>query len=349
MDKIKQNKFWVGLGAAGVVLVALFVVLVMDAWGEAELLQTQNRTTLRQLEALEAEVPGKPDLDAWKATREKVLEDYATLTAHYAESDKHLERWFDVFAGGAAPNRGQWMGHYRDEIRTIERELAAKGTRIGIKDDWSDPEEKARFGLNWEDPTPAQWGKIGASEPAVLKELQKRFWARQLLADAILADGGPKVHRIHDFRFFKKLHPSLSQEEWMMQPGQEHQVEYPGLGLSNNFGAFNEYALPDKLGTTLTFGFAVELPYSQVPKVVSAMLNPGKDGERLLLNVVGTHVTINRQNEPTVAFDYIEDDRNDEKAKAEAAKGKVKTELPVLLSVTCQIIDFDADQVKQYE
>jgi len=103
----------------------------------------------------------------------------------------------------------------------------------------------------------------------------------------------------------------------------------------------------------MTFGFAVELPYSEVPKAIREILNPGNGAQAqdMLINLIGTHITIREQNVPLVNFMFIRGDAADEAAKREAALKKAGGDKahPVLLAVTCQIIDFDASRVKKFE
>ena len=101
-------------------------------------------------------------------------------------------------------------------------------------------------------------------------------------------------------------------------------------------------------------GFAVELPYSEVPKAIREILNPGNEAaaqERMLVNLIGTHVTIRDQNEPVVKFTFAKGNAADEatkKAEALSKSGGDKPK-PVLLAVTCQIVDFDPTKVKKFE
>jgi hypothetical protein len=70
----------------------------------------------------------------------------------------------------------------------------------------------------------------------------------------------------------------------------------------------------------------------------------------MLINLIGTHITIREQNQPLVTFNYLKGDATDEairKAEALAKAGGDKAR-PVLLAVTCQIIDFDASKVKKF-
>jgi len=127
-----------------------------------------------------------------------------------------------------------------------------------------------------------------------------------------------------------------------------------GAGLTGQPIGFAETDLPNELGKTLTFGFAIELPYSEVPKAIREMLNPGNQAaaqEPMLVNLIGTHVTIREQNEPLVNYTYIEKDEADKNAKMADALKKAGGDKarPVLLSVTCQIIDFEPAKVKKFD
>ena len=88
-------------------------------------------------------------------------------------------------------------------------------------------------------------------------------------------------------------------------------------------------------------------------EAIREILNPGNGAQAqdMLINLIGTHITIRDQNLPVVNFQFIKGDAADEAAKkAEALKkaGGDKAR-PVLLSVTCQIIDFDSSKVKKFE
>ena len=103
----------------------------------------------------------------------------------------------------------------------------------------------------------------------------------------------------------------------------------------------------------MTFGFAVELPYSEVPKAIREILNPGNGAQAqdMLINLIGTHITIRDQNLPTVSYLFMKGDAADEAAKKDEALKRAGGDKarPVLLAVTCQIIDFDSMKVKKFE
>jgi hypothetical protein len=359
MNKLKQNAFWAGLGIAGVALVAFFGLMVVPATmakatAHSRIVKLKN--TLRDKGAF----AGDEDIKSFEEARAKYKDNYSKIGEFYSKSKEHLERWFPALnlPSNQDPARDAFTGIYHNESATIEEALRKKGVAVGIgSEDAND--KKPRFGFSWEDPTPDDWGKImqAGDEKKVVREIQKRFWARQRVANAILTivnDGG-KVNRVHDFRFFKRLHTLIQNPAWEIMPQQENQVVYMGIGMSANqnigLQSFNEYELPQKLGRTMTFGFALELPYSQVPRIISEMLNPAAEKDvaaRLLVNVIGTNITIRDQNMPEVLIRYGYGDQADKDRKTKEAQENVKP-IDVLVTVTCQLIDFEPSELKKFD
>jgi hypothetical protein len=357
MNKIKQNAFWVGLGVAGAALVAFFLLAVVPATlrkGTAHSGIMRLRNVLKDQGAF----AGNEDIKSFEEAKAKYKDNYEKIGIFYAKSKEHLERWFPALnvAASQDPARDAFMGMYRNEGAQIEKTLRDKGVKVGIGVEDETGDKKPRFGFNWEDPGPDEWPKVTAAgdEKKVVKEIQKRFWARQRVANAILsiANEGGKVNRVHDFRFFRKLHPQLN-GPWEMPPQNENAVNYMGVGVQHNMipQNFVEFDLPQKLGRTMTFGFALELPYSQVPRIISEILNPAAEKDvaaRLLVSVIGTHITIREQNTPEVLVRYMEGDLADKQKKVQEAKDNTKP-IDVLLTVTCQIIDFEPTELQKFD
>jgi hypothetical protein len=353
---MKQNAFWVALGGAGVLLVLLFTIQVVPKITRQATIQNDLKKTVDALQDQIAGISGTPDMEDWAKYRDGVIRAYEGITKFYANSDKHLERWFThpnlVAAIGDNPPRDSFISRYTDEANKIENELGKKGTQVGILTDEEDPGKGKKFGFNWERPDPNQLSQVDASGPGeelkILKEIQKRFWIRQRVANIVL-NGNVKVSRVVDFRFFKKLHDKLATAPWETPPTGKEALQWQGIVGGAGRSGFQEADLPNELGKTLTFGFALDLPYSEVPKVIEGILNPGTEAaanERLLVNLIGTHITIRGQNEPTVEFNYIQGDVADQMARTEAAKKGIKPH-DVRLAVTCQIVDFDSTNVKR--
>src|SRR6185436_13207214 len=361
MKKIKLSPFWIGvLVALGILIFGLapMVGTKINALGKKK---NELKRKAGDLEAAKKDTPSRADLDSWHKYKGELLRSYGDITKFYADSDKFLERWFPNMLLGADgdPARDTFMARYLDEGRQLEAKLTADPHKvvIGVEDPAGG---KAKYGFNWEDVKPDNWAAIAADGPTeekhVLRELQKRFWARQRLANVVLTSN-VKISRVADFRFFKNLHPKLSNAPWATYPSKpEEIVHWQGVGADPTSGQprqFVETDLPSELGKTLTFGFAVELPYSEVPKAIREMLNPGNGpGQQdMLINLVGTHITIRDQNEPIVNYTFILGDKTDEEAKKADALKKAGGDKarPVLLAVTCQIIDFDPAKVKKFD
>jgi hypothetical protein len=356
MKKIKLSPFWLAMIAAGGVLLVVFVVMVMPQSLDLKKQRGAVKRTAEDLKSAKEGTPSRADIDSWNKYKADVLTSYKQVTDFYTSSDKYLERWFPGILLGAEgnPSRDIFMSRYRDEGGKLEESLAKKEVKVGI--DPEEPGKPSKFGFNWEAVGPGEWGAIGADELNVLRELQKRYWARQRLANVIL-NGGVKVNRIVDFRFFKKLHERLNNAPWEQYPNKpDETVHWQGVNAGQNGQpiGFQETDLPNELGKTLTFGFAIELPYSEVPKAIREILNPGNEAaaqERMLVNLIGTHVTIRDQNEPVVRYTFEQGNKQDEDAKKADALSKSGGDKPrpVLLAVTCQIVDFDPAKVKKFD
>lgn len=357
MSKMKLNPFWAGTAVALGLLVIGFATLVAPKFATQSGLETKVRNRKKDLDQLTAKA--SKNIDEWNARKEQMLGSYKKVTDFYAASDRHLERWFEGFDGR---DRGTFMARYREEIQKLEESLTARKTEVGIPDA-SNPAVR-KFGFNWEEPLPDQWASIitqggPAEEARVLKELQKRFWARQRVANAIK---DIKVTRVHDFRFFRRLAPNLQNAGWDQVPTGTDAVFWPGVKADQPGQmprAFTEYELPNGLGRTLTFGFALVLPYSEVPKVLKEILNPDIEprndtgSDRLLVNLLGAQVSLREQNKPLIPYWYYAGDEEHRKKQREKAfsDAGVADIVPrdVLFAVTCQIFDFDPAQVKKLE
>ncbi len=349
MNQLKQNAFWVGIAVAGAALVAIYIFLVLPLGGEQTKLRRSVTTLSRELKDIPRVSP--QDIGAWERQGEGLRSDYRAITDFYLSGDSVLEKWLPNLP--AEPGRDAFGAQYTAHIQELEKALKAEGVEIGVPppaDEEPPPgaPKKNRLGFNWEIPKPEEWGKIGTDEKRVIKELQKRYWARKRMADVVLVSK-VRVKRVHDFVFFDRLHAKLSGAEWEQPPQADEGVAYVN-GPKARFGTFQEFELPDGMGRTITFGFAVELPYSEVPKFVREFLNPGADAgakERLLVSLNGCRVTIREQNSPEVVVEYKYRDEEDKRKKTEDAKAKTAAR-PVLLALTCQIFDFDSGKFRKF-
>jgi hypothetical protein len=345
MKQLKQNIFWVGVALAAAVLVAAYALMILPLGVQKGRKQTEIRNLLKVLGA--SQIPGDPDIASWNVYKDEIKKDYSKITKFYEGCDAHLERWFAGLP--AEPDRGAFMTKYRDEAKDIEKKLEKndkeKPIKVGMDSDAREGDvKKTKGGFNWEDPSPDDWDKINQDKdlPRVLKTLQKRFWARQRVANVVL-EGGVKISRVVDFRFLRRLHDKIQGAEW----------ENPIMGspVPSFPVTVSEFELPDELGRTLTFRFGVELPFSEVPKFVQEFLNPSAQAsaqERLLLSIPQCHVTIRSQNEPEKKF-TIEKGNLEQKKKVEEEVRQLNASRDVLLVVTCQTIDFDPSKVKKFD
>ena len=350
MDQLKKHAFWIAIGVAAAALIGVFVGLILP--GKLDI-DKQRKSLSGAVASLQREdPPANSVLKDYDALKEKMIGSYGKITAFYAASDKHFERWFPGLPEN--PDRGSFQAKYDGMIQELEKELATKGAKVGLPA--IDDPTKTYLGFSWEQPDVAQWGQINSGGPGeeqrVLKEIQKRFWIRQRVANIVLR-GNVKVSGITHFRFFKRLTDKLQTPSWE-NPGQGRDVVvWPGVrsesggGFARNFAEFD---LPNELGRTMTFGFALDLPYSEVPKVLKEILNPdieprGESGaDRLLVNLLGAEVTTQEQNDPVIDFTYFKGNapqQTEAKAKA-VAQIKARN---VRMAVTCQVIDFEPSKV----
>lgn len=358
MKKPQLSPFWLGMVAAGGILILVFALLVLPKMNTRSTLTRKIGTKAKALNDAREGTPSQADIESWTKYRGELVRSYGDIVKFYTDSDKVLERWFpNLVVGDGTPSRDAFMSRYLDEGKQLENKLKEKPyeVKIGIQED----EKPPKFGFNLEKIEPTMWNQIAGSGPAeeaaVLRELQKRYWARQRLANIIM-NSGVKISHIQDFRFFKKLHPALNNAPWEQYPSKPDEVvHWQGVGanLQGQAVGFVETDLPSDLGKTLTFGFAVELPYSEVPKAIREILNPGNAAQTqdMLINLIGTHITIREQNAPVVPYTFELGNKADEEAKKADALAKAGGDKarPVLLAVTCQIIDFDSSKVKKFE
>lgn len=335
MNKLKQNAFWVGIGVAAAVLVGLFVILVIPQY-------TQKSNLLASIGRSTRAVQNKPvastkDIEQWNNYRQQLAKDFTEIGDFYTKADQNLERYVRDLPEPIA--RGVFMTNYSDSFNQLEEELKKKGVVL------KDPDTQ-EGGFNWEVPQADDFNKVGLTdEPKVLKTLQKRYWARERVANVILK-GQVKVHKINAFRFPGRLHEKLG-TTFAAGGGGSGPIRFP---FEDAGVRFQEMEFPQGLGRTMTFGFAVTLPYGEVPKFIREFLNPTMESsprERILVNVIHSHVTILEQNKPEIILELRRDDPDkDRKLKEAQSEASVK---PVLLLVTAQIVDFEPAKLPKFE
>jgi len=366
MNKMKQNAFWVGVGVAVAAVAAIFVVWVwMGGWDEAATKSGQIKETFTTLRGLQSQpaipsgktgVPSSKDVEAWGTGRNRYIADYKDIAKVYEDRDLALEKWFNAKAN---PSPSEFFGPYNDAAKAIEEELRKKGIKIGYPSDDRDPTTDGKYGFNWGKPQDWSWDKLPEDEKkAAVRELQKRANICEMIKKALLVDG-LKVDRLNDVYFFHALGDAGKFATGAeVRPGTtEGEIKYVNNPLESTAGnqRFNEYMLPDNgekadkpenrkfLGKTLTFGFSVTMPYSEVPKLVREVLNSKVD---MIVNVVGLRVVVAKQNklndEIIIVIPEGDPDRAKKEADAKAAKEKEIQAVPVQAWITCQVIDFES-------
>lgn len=329
-----MNKFWIGVSLMFVAAVALLLAVVVPQARRTAELKQEVRTLTRSLEAARPGTPSREDIGSWKRYGSDLSKATREITSFYAEKDRHFERWFPGLTPGSkgSPSRDVFVARHRDEMRILEDDLRRESVTVGPVN-----EEDRAPGFNWEKLTIQQLDAIGpADESAVLRRVQKRFWARRRIADLAL-EGRVRIRRIVDFRFFEPLHPRIRTEAPL--GGGSEKVVWPGLeltapGLPPNF---QETPLEGGLGRTFTFGVVLQLPMNEVPRVINELLDPGRD----LLMLIGSEVsTEGPPVQITVPFNKDEDKDEDFLRRARELR---KTARPrdVMLVVTCRILDLE--------
>ena len=327
MRHLQLHSFWAAVAAA---IAGLVVVTAVHLIPEGHRVTRLKKDLGRQAEELKLAKPGTPspaDIASWNRYRAGMTDAYKRISSVYDAGDHHFERWFpglEILLNGA-PARDAFVWRYRDEAKLLEATLrrAPHAVQIGA-DDSGVP------GFNWEPLRIEQLDAVGfADEAAVLHEVQKRFWARRRIADIVLR-GQVRVNRIVDFRFFRRLHDGIRDDaplcggsETVFWPG------VPGSGQGRLPRDFEEATIANRFGRTFTFGVVLELPYSEVAHAIREVLNPGLEPsarEGLLIHLLGSQVTIRDQNPVTALVEEVP---------------KEARPRPVLLQLTCQVLDFD--------
>ena len=322
----RLNLYWGTAVALGGLILIVLAALVPGS-RRVSRLRDQVARTARDLELAKPGTPSRRDIESWKRYGKEVTDADARIRSVHREADARFERWFpglQMTATGAPP-RDAFVTRWRDEARMLENALASASVKVGSEPDDPSP------GFNWEPLRIELLDAAGrADEPALLHDVQKRFWARKRIADIVLRSG-VRVRRLVDFRFFRPIHPRI-QDLAPLGGGSDLVVWLPGLPAGRLPRDFEEAALPNGVGRTITFGVVLELPYSEVPRAIREVLTPGLEPavqERVLVNVIGSQVTIRQQNAVKVK---VEDPKELERV--------VKPGF-VLLSLTCQVLDFD--------
>jgi hypothetical protein len=217
-----------------------------------------------------------------------------------------------------------------------------------------DPLSEARSGpggYNWENLT--EKGRFLEANNTIMSELQKRYWIRERLANAMTANENDlKVHQLLEIHFYRKI----------------QDLETGGSGGSSGVGTASVYPparflsgylpivgtgspvlqsepyLPGDVGRTLTFAVALLLPASKAPLFIQRFLDP-KTEPAMLIHPLATRIYLVAQNEPEV-FKTSEAGKKAQVIQEEEATLQAA---PALLAMTCQLIDIDPQKLGEID
>ncbi len=353
MNKLKQNGFWIFCGLLAAGLVAAIALVVFPLWTQRD----KNRTDVIRMQGslktiLDKGVPGGSDISEWQQRKKAYQDDYKAISKLYTERDVALEAWFSnaQAAGGQVPLPDQFSDPYKDACKEVEAMLTKAGVAVGTPEKGEGDEVKLHFGFNWQNLAEVEWDKLSMPDRQnVIRALQKRFWIAKHLAQACApAEGGKLAARVLDLRFFKPLCDDVSAIPPLMgQVGSVKSPEYIASWVRPQMGAmkFPEFELPDRLGTTLSFGFGVEVPFDNVPRFLQHLLNPAQ-APHVLLNIAACRIFVASQNETEISENILYDPNKEPGTPGKVGELRMQKEKAVnpvnaTLWLTCQVIDFD--------
>jgi hypothetical protein len=345
MKTLKVNPLWIGSAAAAAFLVLILSWGLMPKVGRHHKLNLSLGRLSRDLDAAKAGTPSRADIKSWSRYGRDMIQAQRDIATFYSDNLKSLNRWFSDLpeAPDGYPPRDAFVARYQDEARSLEQRLSGNtfGTKVGGDSEVPMP------GFHWEDLRIDRWEGIGRDdERAILRELQKRFRVRERVANAALS-GDVRMMRLVDFRFFQPIHEKF--REAADPPGSIPSSQWPGIPSDPAGSMTRQLQEPAGPITKLTFGFALELPYSEVAHVVHEVISPGAQvgvREGMLITIIGTHVTIRQQNQLKRYFEYESNNEEDRKAKQREILESNKPG-SVLLTVTCQVVDGNVEKLRQ--
>lgn len=332
MEQLKKNGFWIGLAAVAAVIVVGFVYLVvLGEWTARDTAEKKLKAVNTQLKTVlekPAEIPSTKQIATIKERTEELRTEVEKCKGWYKGYDDVLETWFAGLPD--PPAIGAFKAKYdtlRDEMKTS---LEAAGIHVGIRSTGSGDALLAPGtsavggGLHWEE--------VGAPNSPSIKEIQKRFWVRQRVADALLQiqQNAPKaVAALEEVRFAPGPKGA---------PGEE----YPGWPLWT-------FELPGKYGVVITAGIRVEMSNAQVPQLLKLLLETEAPGPKLLTHLRGTRVVpveaLPDRIDETIRVPAGENPDAARQKRLEELKKEWSTPRPVRVFVTYEVFDFDGEKL----
>jgi len=361
MDKLKQNRFLAVVGIFGVVAIAVFVALVLPEWNAASGAAMQ---ITKAGDAIKKELPGLPgeiDIEQWEKHRGDLRKQYDKTLQEIVQLDKSLEQWFDGL--DATSTFDTFLTRYNDERERLEVELISKGVQLGSPRTEGDHQVESKSpGFNWVTREHLRLPFSTQEQQAQAKELlQKRYNICRAVVNALTGDKG-KPARLIDVSFLER--PPFLQST---PPGGGTDVRSPLItvdsklyfrGITPNLeqtlprngesaeeakeeGEGREPKNPKYLGKTLTFGFAVEMDYQNMPDLIYNLLHPTLE-PILNVSIVGLCAYVPKPNPAEVREKVTA--RPSEVADIQKKFKEMEANYPsapMHVYITCQVFDFD--------
>lgn len=366
---LSSRAFWMVCGAAVVLLMVLAVLLfypLMTKEKDFRKSIASRSLPVGQVHANLANIPGEPGIDAHRRRREELTADYRALLDDLRKNDEIFERWFkEIYQENShnmvTPN--YFDQHYkakRGYLKSILKQKVELGypstkNEAGISQDSS---LRASEDLSWE-------SDIDLASPAVLSQLQKRYWIREMVADAVLHSGA-RVARLEDIYFPPeaatsppfKYDPYNTNEFVLIRRLKEKNIKD---------SQWHERQIPDSLGETITFGVSLQVYYADIPMFLSYLLSDAKpqipdvkddvyagrevDKPLIFLDILGCSV---KGVVPCAGNSPTEERQVDRTAKSDKAE-MIKDALeyirkeygskPLRLILTCEALDYDGKAI----
>ncbi|MBI5368137.1 MAG: hypothetical protein HZA54_13960 [Planctomycetes bacterium] len=252
---VKRHAFWIAMGAVGVVIVVLYVVLVVSTQSAAQTLQGEllaQENQLGQLKDAGDQLPTEAFAKAYREHKDAIAKQRDEVKLFYRDNgDSRLETWFEELRGkvsaGQQPTLGDFVPQYKDSTDKLVKYLEGAGIQVGPR--------KGKF-----DTASGDGGfelKVRDVNENNMKQLQKHFWIQKRLADVLVASRVQIFERI-EFRDTTPTGPAAP------SPGAGGDPLGPRTVLPN--------ALVRDLGQAIPFELTVHLLHSDVPKLLSNLL-----------------------------------------------------------------------------
>jgi len=331
MEQLKKNGFWVGLAVVAALIVGAFVYFVIGEWDArtkaADSLKRVNEK-LKEALAKPAEIPSDKQIIALQDRTKELQTDVEKCKSWYKTYDDELEKWFAALPD--PPAVGAFKAQYDTLREKMKTDLEGGGIHVGVRPAGDGAAlltaGPVAGGLHWEE--------VGAPSSPSIKEIQKRFWIRQRVADTLLQlqQEAPKsVVALEEIRFAPGPRGTSGED-------------YPGWPS-------NAFELPGKYGLVMTCGIRVEMSNALVPKFLKMLLETDAPGPKLLTHIRGSRVTLVEalpdKIEEVIRVPAGENAQEAKQKRTDELKKEWTAPRPVRVFVTYEIFDFDGEKLSK--